>query len=56
MENTELNKIRMVTFGAVLVSAIACVPIREPKPVGFLSTYENFRVVGEDRLFALART
>jgi hypothetical protein len=35
----------------MLALASACIPIREPKPAGFLSTYENLEVVGKDRLF-----
>jgi hypothetical protein len=41
----------LIATVAILALVSACVPIRQPEQAGFLSTYENLDVVGNDRLF-----
>jgi len=46
-----MNKFGCVAAIVVLSATSACVPVSEPKPAGFLSTYENLEVVADGRLF-----
>jgi Protein of unknown function (DUF3313) len=50
-EKQELNKFGFVAAIISLVAMSACVPVSEPKPAGFLSTYENLEIVADGRLF-----
>jgi len=47
----KLNTLRLIAAVSALAITSACVPIRAPEQDGFLSTYENLDVVGNDRLF-----
>jgi len=47
----KLKKFRLVAAVSVITVAGACATISAPEQAGFLSTYENLDVVGNDRLF-----
>ena len=50
-EIQNMSRFRMIVAVIVLIAVSACVPITAPERTGFLSTYENLNVVGNDRLF-----
>jgi len=51
MRGDTLNKFGFVAAIVFLATTSACVPVSEPKPAGFLSTYDNLEVVANGRLF-----
>lgn len=46
-----MSKFGFVAAIFFLAIISACVPVSEPKPAGFLSTYDNLEVVADGRLF-----